>query len=180
MKRVFLHSKKVFSNHWFIICIAGSISFVFGIGLFLIFLVYSLCFKDDPVDVNDLMNTFTEEELNIALADTVDENVSDEDYLQILARYQSYFCPKKIDKFTKWEGSDVNNDSYTMYYEVSKCYETINHEKLKESILSQLNKYSVQTIRVARSHRNLVFRYTSSKSGEYFDIVVNNQELMAA
>lgn len=180
MKRVFLHSKRVIGNHWFIICLAGAISFVFGIGLFLIFLVYSLYFKADPVDVNDLMNNFTEEELNTVLADTVDESVSDEDYLQILARYQSYFCPRKVDEMTKWVGSDVNNDSYTMYYEVNKCYETINHEKLKESILSQLNKYSVQATRLARSHRNLVFRYTSSKSGEYFDIVINNQELMAA
>ena len=180
MKRVFLHSKEVIGNHWFIICIAGAVSFVFGIGLFLIFLAYSLCFKEDPVDVNDLMNTFTEEELNIALAETLDENVSDEDYLQILARYQSYFCPRKVDEMTKWVGSDVNNDSYTMYYELSKGYETIDHDKLKESILSQLNKYSVQATRLARSHRNLVFRYTSSKSGEYFDIVINNQELMAA
>lgn len=180
MKRVFLHSKRVIGNHWFIICITGAVSFVFGIGLFLIFLVYSLYFKDDPVDVNDLMNTFTEEELNIALADTVDENVSDEEYLQILARYQSYFCPRKIDKFTKWEGSAVNNDSYTMYYEVSKNYEAVDHGELKEIILSQINKNSVQAIRLVRSHRNLVFRYTSSKSGEYFDIVVNNQELMAA
>ena len=56
MKRVFLHSKRVIGNHWFIICLAGAISFVFGIGLFLIFLVYSLYFKADPVDVNDLMN----------------------------------------------------------------------------------------------------------------------------
>lgn len=180
MKRVFLHSKKVFGNHWFIICIAGSVSFVFGIGLFLIFLVYSLYFKEDPIDVNDLMNNFTEEELNIALAETVDENVSDEEYLQILARYQSYFCPKKVDEITKWVGSEVNSDSYTMYYEVSKNYEAVDHDKLKQSILSQINKYSVQTTRVARSHRNLVFRYTSRKSGEFFDIVVNNRELKAA
>ena len=180
MKRVFLHSKRVIGNHWFIICIAGAVSFVFGIGLFLIFLVYSLCFKDDPVDVDDLMNNFTEEELNIALADTVDESVPDEDYLQILAKYQSYFCPKKIDRITKWVGSEVNNDSYTMFYELSKGYETIDQDKLKQSILSQINKYSVQTTRVARSHRNLVFRYTSRKSGEFFDIVVNNRELKAA
>ena len=76
MKRVFLHSKRVIGNHWFIICIAGAISFVFGIGLFLIFLAYSLYFKADPVDVNDLMDNFTEEELNIALAETVDETVT--------------------------------------------------------------------------------------------------------
>ena len=75
MKRVFLHSKRVIGNHWFIICLAGAISFVFGIGLFLIFLAYSLYFKEDPVDVNDVMNNFTEEELNTVLAETVDESV---------------------------------------------------------------------------------------------------------
>ena len=46
--------------------------------------------------------------------------------------------------------------------------------------LQNFSKYSVQTTRVARSHRNLVFRYTSRKSGEFFDIVVNNRELKAA
>ena len=180
MKRVFLHSKRVIANHWFIICIGWAISFLIGIGLFLIFLAYSLYFKEDPVDVNDLMNNFTEEELNTVLTETVDENVSDEDYLQTLAKYQSYFCPKKIDRITKWVGSEVNKDSYTMCYEVSKGFEDIDRDILKENILSQISKHSVHTTRVARSHRSFVFRYTSCKSGESFDIVINNRELKAA
>ena len=79
MKRVFLHSKKVIANHWFIICIAGAISFIFGIGMFLILLLWSMAFSQDPVDVNDVMETFSERELEIVLADTIDESVSDDE-----------------------------------------------------------------------------------------------------
>ena len=180
MKRVFLHSKKVIANHWFIIAIAWAVSFVFGIIAFLAFLIYSLTFSEDPVDVKDIMNNFSEEELNIVLAETVDESISDEEYLQKLASYQCYFCPKKVDSITMWNGSEVTNDSYIMYYEVKKNFENIIPEKLREVILSQIDKYSVQSIRLARSHRNLVFRYTSRKTGENLDIVISNQELMAA
>ena len=84
MKRVFLHSKKVIANHWFIILIAGAISFILGIGMFLVFLLFSLAFSEDPVDINEVLNVFTEEELDIILSETVDENVSDEDLIYVL------------------------------------------------------------------------------------------------
>ena len=180
MKRVFLHSKKVIRNHWFIIGIAWAISFVFGIGLFIILLAFSLAFCADPVDMNDVLENFTEDELDIVLSDTIDERVSDEEYLQLLARYQSYFCPKKVDHITIWNGAEVTNDSYIMFYDVKKEFENIIPEKLRESILSQINKNSVQTIRLSRSHKNMVFRYTSRETGENLDILINNQELMAA
>lgn len=180
MKRLFLHSKNVFRNHWFIICIAWAVSFILGIGLFILLLAYSLAFKEDPVDVNDILNTFTEEELGIVLDETVDENISDEDYLTLLARYQSYFCPKKVDYMTMWMGSEVTDTSYIMYYEVKKNFEAIDQIVLRENILSQINRNSVQAIRIARSHMNMVFKYTDRKTCESFDIVISNQELMAA
>lgn len=180
MKRVFLHSKKVIANHWFILLLAGSVSFVFGIGLFIILLVYSLMFGKDPVDVNDVLDKFTEEELAIVLADTVDENVSDEEYLQLLARYQSYFCPKKVDYMTTWLGAEVTKDSYILYYEVKKNFDSIVEEKLRENIRSQINKSSVQAIRLARSNMNMIFRYTDRKSGKTLDIAFTSKELMAA
>lgn len=180
MKRVILHSKKVITKHWFIILIAGAISFIIGIGMFLFLLIISLIFSQDPVDVNDLLNTFTEDELEIILADTVNENVSDEEYLTLMARYQSYLCPKKIDYLTTWVGSESTRDSYILYYEVKRDFETINQKVLRKNILSQINTNSVQVIRIARSRKNMIFRYTDRKTYESFDIVISNMELIAA
>ena len=180
MKRVILHSKKVITKHWFIILIAGAISFIIGIGMFLFLLIISLIFSQDPVDVNDLLNNFTEDELDIVLADTVNENVSDEEYLTLMARYQSYFCPKKIDYLTTWVGSESTRDSYILYYEVKRDFETINQEVLRKNILSQINTNSVHVVRIARSRKNMIFRYTDRKTYESFDIVIDNMELMAA
>lgn len=180
MKRLFLHSKKVIRNHWFIIAIAWAISFIFGIGLFLLLLVYSMVFCEDPVDVKDVLKSFTEEELGIVLSETIDENISDEEYLTLLARYQSYFCPKKVDRVTTWVGSEVNKDSYIMFYEVKKNFEAINKVSLKEAILAQINKKGVQAIRLVRSQKNMIFRYTDNETHENFDIVISNQELIAA
>jgi len=180
MKRVFLHSKKVIANHWFIILIAWAISFILGIGMFLVFLIFSLAFSEDPVDVNDILNVFTEEELDTILSETVDENVSDEEYLKLLARYQSYFCPKKVDKLTTWEGSESTKDSFILFYKIKKEIEGFDARVLKENILKSINPNSVQAIRLARSNKNMIFRYTYSTTGESFDIIISNQELMAA
>ena len=179
MKRVILHSKKVIRNHWFIICIAGAVSFVFGIIAFLAFLIYSMNFTEDPVDVNDIMEEFTEEELGIVLADTMDENVSDEEYFTLLARYQSYFCPKKVDRVTTWVGSEVTKDSYIMSYEIKKEIEGFSADVLKDNILKEINPNCVQTIRLVRSGKNMVFRYTYTNTYESFDIVITPNDLKA-
>ena len=179
MKRVILHSKKVIRNHWFIICIAGAVSFVYGIIAFLAFLIYSMNFTEDPVDVNDIMKEFTEEELGIGLADTMDENVSDEEYFTLLARYQSYFCPKKVDRVTTWVGSEVTEDSYIMSYEIKKEIEGFSADVLKDNILKEINPNCVQTIRLVRSGKNMVFRYTYTNTYESFDIVITPNDLKA-
>ena len=179
MKRVILHSKKVIRNHWFIICIAGAVSFVYGIIAFLAFLIYSMNFTEDPVDVNDIMKEFTEEELGIVLADTMDENVSDEEYFTLLARYQSYFCPKKVDRVTTWVGSEVTEDSYIMSYEIKKEIEGFSADVLKDNILKEINPNCVQTIRLVRSGKNMVFRYTNTSTYDSFDIVITPSDLKA-
>lgn len=180
MKRFILHSKKVIRNHWFIIGIAWAVSFVFGILAFLAFLIYSMNFTEDPVDVKDVLNNFSEEELEIVLAETVDESISDNDYLSLLARYQTYFCPRKIDYMTTWVGSESTEDAFTLYYEIKKGFDTIDHEILRNSIMANINKNSVQAIRLIRSKRNMVFNYTDIKTNASFEIVISNKELMAA
>jgi len=180
MKRVLLHSKKVISNHWFIILIAGAISFIIGIGMFLLLLIWSMTFTQDPIDVNDLMDNFTEREMEIVLAGTIDESVSDEEYLSTLAKYQSYFCPKKVDYLTLWTGSIYTGKSYILYYEVKKRFEEIDRNILKENILTHINKNSVLSMRLVRSNKNMIVRYTDRKTSDYFEIVITSQELMAA
>ena len=174
MKRVLLHSKKVISNHWFIILIAGAISFIIGIGMFLLLLIWSMTFTQDPIDVNDLMDNFTEREMEIVLAETIDESVSDEEYLSTLAKYQSYFCPKKVDYLTLWTGSIYTGKSYILYYEVKKRFEEIDRNILKENILTHIS------MRLVRSNKNMIVRYTDRKTSDYFEIVITSQELMAA
>lgn len=180
MKKVFLHSKKVICNHWFIICIAWAVSFVIGILAFLAFLIYSLVFTEDPVDVKDVLNNFTEEELGIVLSETVDENVTDDEYLSILARYQSYFCPKKLDHLTTWVGSENTKDAYILYYEVKNSFDNIDHDVLRTNILASINKNSVQSIRLARTQKEMVFKYTDRKSNDSFEIAISSNELKAA
>ena len=180
MKRVLLHSKKVIANHWFIILIAGAISFIIGIGMFLLLLIWSMTFTQDPIDVNDLMDNFTEGEMEIVLAETIDESVSDEEYLSTLAKYQSYFCPKKVDYLTLWTGSIYTGKSYILYYEVKKRFEEIDRNILKENILTHINKNSVLSMRLVRSNKNMIVRYTDRKTSDYFEIVITSQELMAA
>lgn len=180
MKKVFLHSKKVICNHWFLIAIAWAVSFIFGILAFLAFLIYSLAFTEDPVDVKDVLNNFTEEELGIVLSETVDENVSDDEYLSLLARYQSYFCPKKLDHLTTWVGAENTKDAYILYYEIKNDFDNINHEILRTNILAGINKNSVHAIRMARSHKEMVFKYTDRKTNDSFEITISSSELMAA
>ena len=96
MRRVYLHIKRLFKKFWFIIFFFSAISLVFGLGLVIIMTVISLLFFNDPVDIDAILENFTERELEIILSEEMDENVSDNEYLELIAKYQSLLCPKKI------------------------------------------------------------------------------------
>jgi hypothetical protein len=176
MKKLFLHIKRLFRKFWFIIIFAFATSFLAGLGLLLIMTIISMLFYDNIVDVDDILENFTEAQLEIILSDKIDERVSDDDYLKLLARYQSYFCPKKADWLTIWTGAEVTDDAYIHYYELKRDME-ISKDALKEKILSQVNKAGVQAQRLIRSNKKLVFYYTYRKSGETFDITITPDEL---
>lgn len=53
----------------------------------------------------------------------------------------------------------------------------ISKDALKEKILDQVNKSGVQTQRLIRSNKKLVFYYTYRKSGKTFDITITPDEL---
>ena len=176
MKRIYLHIKRLFKKFWFIIFFAFAISIVHGIALLLIMLILSMLFFSDPVDVNAILDNFTEEELDTILAETVDEKVSDDDYLNLLARYQTFFCPKKIDRITIWTNSEVTKDAYIFSYEL-KGKAPISMEEQKKRIFAQINTNGVHVKRLVNSNRQLMFRYTYRQTGEAIEIVFTTDEL---
>lgn len=176
MKKLFLHLKRLFRKFWFVIFLISAISLPFGLLLLAVMTIISMVFFDNIVDVDDILEHFTEEQLEIILSDEIDERASDDEYFKILARYQSYFCPKKADWITIWTGAEAKEDAYVHYYELKKDME-ISKDTLKEKILNQVNKSGVQTQRLIRSNKKLIFYYTYRKSGETFDITITPDEL---
>ena len=177
MKRLFLHIKRIFKKFWFLIFIMSVISLALGLALVIVMTVISMLFFSDPVDVDAILDNFTERELEIIQSEEMDESVADNDYLELLARYQSYFCPKKLDSLTIWTDSRVTNDSYVYEYELKKRIEGFSVEKLRMDILERIDKNSVLARRIVRTNRDMIFRYTYCDNYESFDIVVSTEEL---
>ena len=177
MKRLFLHIKRIFKKFWFIIFFMSAISLFFGIALVIVMTAISMLFFSDPVDVDAILDNFTERELEIILSEEMDESVADDEYLELIAKYQSYFCPKKIDSITIWTGSRVTTDSFIYEYELKKRIEGFCVDKLRKDILRKINKNSVHAQRMVRTNRNMVFKYTFRDNYETFDIVISTEEL---
>ena len=176
MKRLVLHVKRLFRKFWFIIFLSFAISWLSGFLVLGLMIVISMLFFSDPVDVKGILENFTEEQLEIIFAEDVDEDVSDDDYFTILARYQTYLCPKKADRITTWICSEVTDAAYVQKYEL-KTNENISKEVLKQNLLANINKNSVASKRAVRSNRSLNFTYTYRNTGESFTIVITPDEL---
>jgi hypothetical protein len=138
--------------------------------------IISMLFFDNIVDVDAILENFTEEQLEIVLAEEMDENVTDDEYLTLLARYQSFFCPKKIDRITIWTNSEVTKDAYIFSYEL-KGKAPISMVEQKKRIFAQINTNGVHVKRLVNSNRKLVFRYTYRRTGETIEIVFTPDEL---
>lgn len=176
MKKLFLHIKRLFRKFWFVIFFAFAVSLVHGLIALVVMTIISMLFFDNIVDVDAILENFTDEQLEIILSEEMDENVSDDDYLTLLARYQSFFCPKKIDRGTIWTCSMVTNDAYIYSYEL-KGNEPILVEEQKKKIFAQINTNGVHVKRLVNSNRQLVFRYTYRQTGETVEIVFTTDEL---
>jgi hypothetical protein len=155
----------------------SAISLVFGLALVIVMTAISMLFFNDPVDVDAILDNFTERELEIILSEEMDETVTDDEYLELLARYQSYFCPKKLDTATIWTESRVTVDSFIYEYELKKRIKGFSVEQLRKEILESINKNSVQVQRIVHTNRNMIFRYTYQDNYETFDIVISTEEL---
>lgn len=176
MKKLFLHIKRLFRKFWFVIFFASAISIVFGVIVLVVMTIISMLFFDNIVDVDAILENFTEEQLEIIFSEEIDENINDEDYLTLLARYQSFFCPKKLDRGTIWTSSMVTDDAYIFCYEI-KGTTPISIDQQKKRILAQINTNGVHAKRLVNSNRNLVFRYTYCQTDETVNIVFTTDEL---
>ena len=139
--------------------------------------VISLLFFNDPVDINAILDSFTERQLEIVLSEDMDDSVNDDEYLTLVARYQSLLCPKKVDSVTTWVSSEVTNEAYIYEYELKKEPDGFDVNILKNNIMSSINKNSVQARRMVTSNRDMVFRYYNRSTNETFDIRISCEEL---
>ena len=176
MKKLFLHIKRLFKKFWFVIFFFFAISLIHGLIALVLMTIISLLFFDNIVDVDAILENFTDKQLEIILSEEMDENVTDDDYLTLLARYQSFFCPKKIDRTTIWTSSEVTKEAYIFNYEL-KGNEPIATDEQKKRIFAQINTNGVHVMRLVNSNRQLVFRYTYRQTGETVEIVFTTDEL---
>jgi hypothetical protein len=177
MKRVFYHLQRVFAKHWFIILIASTVSILLGLAVLILMTALSMAFASDPVEEKDPRDYFTEEELRFINSD---EAADDETYLRLLAKYQTYECPKKVDPITTWTSSELTKDSFILNYEIDdkwRKYGKIDMNKVRDNILATIDKAGYKVQRIVATNRNMVFRYWNCQEHSYSTIVLSNEEL---
>ena len=177
MKRVFSHIKRLFRKFWFFLFFAFAISPIMGLGVLILATVLSMALFSDPIDAKDPADYFTEEELRKIQSD---EDVDDEEYLTLLAKYQSYECPVKVDQITTWTSSEVTKESFICNYEINDRwhrYGEIDMNVVKSNILAQIDKKGVNVQRIIATNRNMIYRYWNRQSETFEDVVLSIDEL---
>lgn len=177
MKKVFSHIKRLFRKFWFFLFFAFAISPIIGLGVLIIATVLSMTLFSDPIDAKDPADYFTEEELRKIQSD---EDVDDEEYLTLLAKYQSYECPVKVDQITTWTSSEVTKDSFICNYEINDRwhrYGEIDMDVVKSNIIAQIDKKGINVQRIIATNRNMIYRYWNRQSETFEDVVLSIDEL---
>ncbi len=175
MRKVTLHIKRLFRKFWFFIALTFVPTPFLGLLVLMLMTTISLLFFDDPIDVDKILKNFSEEQFGIISSEKMDETISDDEYLTLLANYQSHLCPMKFNKYTTWVGSSVSETAYIYWCKI-KTNAVVTKEMLREQLI--VNKDSIQTKRLVRSNRKLVFSYTFCKTGEKIEIVFTPEDLV--
>lgn len=182
MRKLVLHVKRLFRKFWLFIALMFAMSPVIGLPVFLIMLAISLlCFSDplEPINVEEIIREFTEEELSIINGE-IAEGVTDDEFFRLLAKYDCFICPRRVDSATIWNGSEVTENAYICHYELNDHYRWLNKhykEGLKERILSKLDTTGIHVQRLIRTNRNLIFRYWFRHADGYTEVVITPEEL---
>ena len=177
MKRVFSHIKRLIRKFGFFLFFAFAISPILGLGVLVIATILSMALFSDPIDAKDPAEYFTEEELRKIQSD---EEVDDDEYLILLAKYQSYECPVKVDQITTWTSSEVTKDSFICNFEINnglRRYGEIDMNVVKNNILTQIDKNSINVQRIIATNRNMIYRYWYRQTETYEDVVLSTDEL---
>ncbi len=177
MNRVVSHINRLLRKYWIFLLFVSSISIVIGLGVFLVATIVSLAFFNDPVEAKNPTDYFTEDELRKIQSE---EDLDDEEYLTLLAKYQTYECPVKVDEITTWTSSEVTKESFICNYEILdrwNKYGEIDMDVLKKNILEEIDKDSYKVQRIVATNRNMIFRYRNYRIGTIEDIVLSNEEL---
>lgn len=177
MKKVFYHITRVFSKCWFIILLACTISPIVALGVLILFTIISMVFSSEPVEEKNIDDYFTDEDMK--KMDKAEE-LDDDEYLTLVAKFQTYQCPKKVDPITTWTSSELTKDAYVYNYEINDkkhMYRLLDMNDLKNQILSKIDKQNDKIQRIIASNRNLVFRYRNYQKNTIDDVVLTANEL---
>lgn len=177
MKQIIYHITRVFSKCWFIILLACTISPIVGLGVLILFTIISMVFSSEPVEEKNIDDYFTDEDMK--KMDKAEE-LDDDEYLTLVAKFQTYQCPKKVDPITTWTSSELTKDAYVYNYEINDkkhMYRLLDMNDLKNQILSKIDKQNDKIQRIIASNRNLVFRYRNYQKNTIDDVVLTANEL---
>ena len=177
MKKVIYHITRVFSKCWFIILLACTISPIVALGVLILFTIISMVFSSEPVEEKNIDDYFTDEDMK--KMDKAEE-LDDDEYLTLVAKFQTYQCPKKVDPITTWTSSELTKDAYVYNYEINDkkhMYRLLDMNDLKNQILSKIDKQNDKIQRIIASNRNLVFRYRNYQKNTIDDVVLTANEL---
>lgn len=177
MRKLIYHIVRLLRKFWFVLLLAFATSPVIGLGVLIIATAISLVFFSNPIDTKNPKDYFTEEELRKIQSE---EDVDDEEYLTLLAKYQSYECPIKVDQITTWTSSEVTKESFICNYEINDRwhrYGDIDFKVVKNNILSELDKEGYKVQRILATNRNLIYRYWNRQTNTVEDIVLSEKDL---
>ena len=177
MKQIIYHLTRVFAKCWFIILLACTISPIVGLGVLILFTIISMVFSSKPAEEKNIDDYFTDEDMK--KMDKAEE-LDDDEYLTLVAKFQTYQCPKKVDPITTWTSSELTKDAYVYNYEINDkkhMYRLLDMNDLKNQILSKIDKQNDKIQRIIASNRNLVFRYRNYQKNTIDDVVLTANEL---
>jgi hypothetical protein len=140
-------------------------------------LIISMVFFNNFIEDKTPEDYFTEDEWRKI---HTGESVDIEEYLILLAKYQTYECPVKVDKITTWTSSEVTSDSFICNYEINDRwhrYGEIDMNVVKSNILAQIDKKGINVQRIVATNRNMIFRYRNYRTGTIEDVILSNEEL---
>ena len=177
MKNLKLHIVRVFGKLWYLLIIMCIISPFLCSIVFLAALISSMVFFNNFTEAKNPENYFTEEEWRKIHSG---ESIDNEEYLILLAKYQTYECPVKVDEITTWTSSEITKDSFICNYEINDRwhrYGEIDMNIVKGNILDQIDKKGIKVQSIIATNRNMIFRYRNYRTGTIEDVILSNEEL---